>query len=65
MEDLAERIAAFVLAYPQVTDVTIRIEKLEIGPGSVGIEIIRRRPPEVAKVHQLFPAALGGVRAAE
>jgi dihydroneopterin aldolase len=65
VEDLAERIASFVLAYPQVVDVTIRIEKLEIGPGSVGIEIIRRRPPEVAKVHHLFPAALGGVRAAE
>ena len=65
VEELAERIAAFVLAYPQVVDVTIRIEKLEIGPGSVGIEINRRRPPEVAKVHHLFPAALGGVRAAE
>jgi dihydroneopterin aldolase len=65
VEDLAERIASFVLAYPQVVDVTIRIEKLEIGPGSVGIEISRRRPPEVAKVHHLFPAALGGARAAE
>jgi hypothetical protein len=41
------------------------VEKLEIGPGSAGIEINRRRPPEVAKVHHLFPTALGNVRAAE
>jgi dihydroneopterin aldolase len=65
VEDLAERIADFLLGYRQVAAVTIRIEKLEIGPGSVGVEISRRRPPEVAKVHHLFPAALGDVRAAE
>jgi dihydroneopterin aldolase len=35
----------------------VRIEKLDIGPGAVGVEIVRERPIEVAKVHQLFPAA--------
>jgi dihydroneopterin aldolase len=65
VEDLAERIADFLLGYRQVAAVTIRIEKLEIGPDSVGIEISRQRPPEIAKVHHLFPAALGDVRAAE
>jgi (5-formylfuran-3-yl)methyl phosphate synthase len=64
-EDLAERIADFILAYPSVVATTIRIEKLDVGPGAVGVEISRRRRPDVAKVHQLFPAALGGAQAAE
>jgi FolB domain-containing protein len=57
VETLAERIAASVLTHPRVANVTVRIEKLEIGPGSVGVEIVRERPAE-AKVH-LFSAAGG------
>jgi (5-formylfuran-3-yl)methyl phosphate synthase len=41
VETLAERIAAHVLAIPRVMSVTVRVEKLEIGPGSVGVEILR------------------------
>jgi dihydroneopterin aldolase len=57
IETLAERIAASVLTHPRVASVTVRIEKLDIGPGSVGVEIVRERPAE-ARVH-LFSAAGG------
>jgi dihydroneopterin aldolase len=57
VETLAERIAASVLTHPRVASVTVRVEKLDIGPGSVGVEIVRERPAE-AKVH-LFSAAGG------
>ena len=56
VETLAERIAALVLAHPRVVAVTVKVEKLDVGPGAVGVEIMRERPAEVAKVHQLFPA---------
>ena len=56
VEMLAERIAALILTHPRVTAVTVRVEKLEVGPGGTGVEIVRRRPNEVAKVHHLYPA---------
>jgi dihydroneopterin aldolase len=59
IETLAERIAAFILAHPRVNNVTVRVEKLEVGPGGVGVEITRERPADVAKVHHLYPAAAG------
>lgn len=43
VETLAERIAASVLAHPQILSVTVRVEKLEVGPGSVGVEITRAK----------------------
>ena len=43
VETLAERIAASVLAHPQILGVTVRVEKLEVGPGSVGVEITRTK----------------------
>jgi (5-formylfuran-3-yl)methyl phosphate synthase len=61
IETLAERIAALILTYPRVAAVTVRIEKLDIG---AGVEIVRERRAEVAKVHHLFPAAGGAPRAA-
>jgi dihydroneopterin aldolase len=57
IEGFAERVAISVLAHPQVMSVTVRVEKLEVGPGAVGVEIVRERPVDVAKVHHLFPAA--------
>jgi dihydroneopterin aldolase len=57
VEMLAERIAAVLLAHPRVTTATVRVEKLNLGPGSVGVEITRERPAEAAQVHRLFPAA--------
>jgi FolB domain-containing protein len=57
VEMLAERIAALILTHPRVTAVTVRVEKLEVGPGGTGVEIVRRRPQEVAKIHHLYPVA--------
>jgi dihydroneopterin aldolase len=57
VETLAERIADLLLGHPLVADVTVRVEKLEVGPGGVGVEIRRERPAEMAKVYQLYPAA--------
>jgi (5-formylfuran-3-yl)methyl phosphate synthase len=59
VETLAERIAASVLTHPRVASVTVRVEKLDIGPGSVGVEIVRERSAE-ARVH-LFSAAGGAL----
>jgi dihydroneopterin aldolase len=64
VETLAERIAAGLLEYPRVTSVTVRVEKLEVGPGAVGVEIIRERQADVAKVYQLYPTAAGKTRLA-
>ena len=50
IETLAERIAALILAQPRVVSVTLRIEKLDVGPGAVGVEIVRKRPAELAQV---------------
>jgi dihydroneopterin aldolase len=57
VEMLAERIAAVVLAHPRVISATVRVEKLNVGPGSVGVEITRERPAEAGQVHHLFPLA--------
>ena len=67
VETLAERIANFVLAHPRVQAVTVKVEKLEVGTGRVGVEIRRQRAAEVAKVYHLFPAAAGkgGSRSAD
>lgn len=53
VETLAEQIAAAVLAHPRAANVTVRVEKLDTGSGSVGVEIARDRAAE-ARVHQLF-----------
>ncbi|SDE46431.1 dihydroneopterin aldolase [Limimaricola pyoseonensis] len=41
LETLAERIAARLLAEPQVERVYLRIRKLDRGPGELGVEIMR------------------------
>jgi dihydroneopterin aldolase len=43
VETLAEEIAGRVLGHAQVRSVTVRVEKLDVGPGGGGIEIVRRR----------------------
>ena len=57
IETLAERVATLILAQPRVVNVTVRIEKLDIGPGAVGVEIVRKRPAESAQVRPLQPTA--------
>jgi dihydroneopterin aldolase len=51
LETLAERVAARILREPQAERVFLRIEKLDRGPGDLGVEIVRSRreakaPPE-------------------
>ncbi|MHC0053204.1 dihydroneopterin aldolase [Actibacterium sp. D379-3] len=43
LETLAERIAQRLLAEPQPLRVFVRIEKLDRGPGALGVEIVRSR----------------------
>jgi FolB domain-containing protein len=59
VEMLAERIANFVLGHPQVQRVTVKVEKVQIGSGRVGVEIRRQRAANVAKVYQLFSSTAG------
>lgn len=43
LETLAERIADRILREPQSLQVFVRIEKLDRGPGNLGVEIVRSR----------------------
>jgi dihydroneopterin aldolase len=45
-ETLAEQVAARVLENPRVARVTVRVQKLELGPGGVGVEIERKQAAE-------------------
>jgi hypothetical protein len=47
-EALAEHVAELVLENPRVMRVTVRVEKLELGPGGVGVEIERKRAKQQA-----------------
>ena len=44
LETIAEDVAAIVLKHPRVAVVRVRVEKLDLVPGSVGVEIRRERP---------------------
>jgi len=43
LETLAERVAERILLEPQARRVFVRIEKLDRGPGALGVEIVRSR----------------------
>ncbi|MDE9450825.1 dihydroneopterin aldolase [Aliiroseovarius sp. Z3] len=49
LETLAERIAERILAEPQPLRVFVRIEKLDRGPGKLGVEIVRTRDTEPSR----------------
>jgi dihydroneopterin aldolase len=55
VETLAEQVAAAILAHTQVVATKVRVEKLDVLDGCVGIEIKRERLAETARVHQIFP----------
>jgi dihydroneopterin aldolase len=59
VEMLAEEIAQAVLAHPRVLKVRVRVEKLDLGAGGVGVEISRDRASEAATVHRLFAGSAG------
>ncbi len=44
LETLAERVAERILLEPQAMRAFVRIEKLDRGPGALGVEIVRARP---------------------
>ncbi|WP_319826415.1 dihydroneopterin aldolase [Thalassovita sp.] len=46
LETLAERVAERILDEPQAERVFVRIEKLDRGPGALGVEIVRSRTPD-------------------
>jgi dihydroneopterin aldolase len=50
LETLAERVAERVLAEPQAMRVFVRVEKLDIGPYKLGVEIVRSRAEAALKV---------------
>lgn len=49
LETLAERVAERILAEPAAMRVFVRIEKLDVGPYKLGVEIVRSRPEAVLK----------------
>ena len=59
LETLAERVADRILLEPQAMRVFVRIEKLDRGPGALGVEIVRSRgtmrPVEAAEDDALHP----------
>ena len=48
VETLALELADIVLGDRHVRQVTVTVEKLELGPEAVGISLTRRRPERVA-----------------
>jgi (5-formylfuran-3-yl)methyl phosphate synthase len=64
LETLAERIAAVVLAHARAASVTVRVEKLDVGSGTVGVEI-RRARSAATDVRPLYSLAAGTEKAAE
>ena len=52
LETLAERVAERILAEPQAMRVFVRIEKLDRGPGALGVEIVRSRASVPVAAHE-------------
>ena len=50
LETLAERLAERILAEPQAMRAFVRIEKLDVGPYKLGVEIVRSRAEVAVKV---------------
>lgn len=57
LETLADRVAEHILTDPLAMRVFVRIEKLDRGPGALGVEIVRSRPNEGPRVVQSAPDA--------
>lgn len=53
LETLAARVADRVLLEPQAQRVFVRIEKLDRGPGALGVEIVRSRKAHLVSVETL------------
>jgi dihydroneopterin aldolase len=64
VETVAERLADALLAHPRLAAVKVRVEKLDVIDGSVGIEISRERLSQSGKLHQRF-AGLSDIAASK
>jgi len=53
LETLAERLAEEMLRHDQVIRMTVRVEKPDMARGTVGVEIVRSRAEESAKILRL------------
>jgi dihydroneopterin aldolase len=49
VETLAEQAAERILQHEEILSVMVRVEKLDLGPGAVGVEIVRRRQTGLAR----------------
>ncbi|MCF6232518.1 MAG: dihydroneopterin aldolase [Rhodobacteraceae bacterium] len=60
LETVAERVATRILIQPQAARVFVRIEKLDRGPGDLGVEIVRGRDDQTEAAHeaQLHPRVM-------
>lgn len=58
LETLAERVAELILLEPQAMRVFVRIEKLDRGPGALGVEIVRARDATTPVAEVVADAAL-------
>jgi dihydroneopterin aldolase len=61
VETLAERIGANLLSHSEARRATVKVEKLDVGPGAVGVEIVMERPDR-ASVRNPVLAMLESVR---
>ncbi|MHA6262630.1 dihydroneopterin aldolase [Arenibacterium sp. CAU 1754] len=52
LETLAERVAERILLEPQAERAFVRIEKLDRGPGALGVEIVRARVGDTPAPHE-------------
>jgi len=57
LETLAERVAARILLAPLAARVFVRIEKLDRGPGALGVEIVRSRAQAAVHLVEDGPAS--------
>ena len=55
LETLAERVAELILAEPQATRVFVRLEKIDRGPGALGVEIMRDRQSVAPQAQLMIP----------
>jgi len=61
VETLAERIAAMLLEHPRVVQVSVKLEKLDTGPRTVGVRIERARGSAAMQPTRVLPfRAVGG-----
>ncbi|MCT8160935.1 dihydroneopterin aldolase [Pseudoruegeria sp. SHC-113] len=59
LETLAERVAERILLAPQAMRVFVRIEKLDRGPGALGVEIVRAKSETPLRAVAPVPVAPG------